>query len=326
MALTPAMMVTSRQRPIIIRVPPPAKAGRSRREKAIIAAVISALVVASAAYWFTGWVVMYDDDLFRWMLIVVLGWVAMRRERQFRAKAAAWRREFRDRMPEWEHAPIAARLLDKWHRTGMKPSGEDVLATLNGIGSPQDARAHVVCVGPVDVPEIGEHRFEPAIITPAACLWRLLWPIPFILTWFLLIAAEKHYLPFHVPRRGLGLWVMLAVGLAALWLWHAAVRPTYVRLAPGVVQVLRFSCFGDRPSVVDTYPIEPGTVVVVSYAVHDWLIGSPAGLSFTFMQGSRSEQVKVWCMRKSDHTGQLIWSALLSTAPTPPLTEEGLVG
>ncbi len=104
------------------------------------------------------------------------------------------------------------------------------------------------------------------------------------------------------------------------WLWRTTVRPTYVRLAPGVVQVLEYRLRSSKPTI-RSYPMLPGTLVIVRQDVK-----ARRPTSVQFVRGEQSDVLPVSQMKDPDDAMQHIWYALLSTAPTPPLSDEELVG
>jgi hypothetical protein len=101
--------------------------------------------------------------------------------------------------------------------------------------------------------------------------------------------------------------------LVRLRLWQ-----TYYRLAPGVVQVVRFGLFRRKPAIV-SFPMGAGTLVVVS------ALGKTE-LRIAFKRGEQERRINIVKMRNLDKVAEQFWWALLSTAPTPPMSEDELVG
>jgi hypothetical protein len=106
------------------------------------------------------------------------------------------------------------------------------------------------------------------------------------------------------------------VGLSA-WLWRAGVRPRYLRIAPGILQILQYGPRGGQPDV-RSYPMIPGTTVFVSKA--------RGKLTVDFFRGPMRDTIPLSGLRKADEYLERMLRGLLSAAPTPPLSDEELVG
>jgi hypothetical protein len=122
-----------------------------------------------------------------------------------------------------------------------------------------------VCLGAIDVPEIADYRFEPVIFMPTDILRRRLGLIPVgaaALGVWLVDRLGWPTLPGGLPHGALEYYLLGGVVIAAIWAWRAGVRPRYFRLAPGVVQAIRFGLIGQRPAI-QSYPMVGGTVVGV---------------------------------------------------------------
>lgn len=112
-------------------------------------------------------------------------------------------------------------------------------------------------------------------------------------------------------------WVPAAIVIpvAAAWFWSCGLRPRYLRFAPGRLQVLKYTYWGRTPEIAD-YPAAPGMLCVV---YQRW-----GAVRLALGYGTRRDELLV-SGRGRDFLPRL-WQALLSTAPTPPLSTEGLVG
>jgi hypothetical protein len=95
------------------------------------------------------------------------------------------------------------------------------------------------------------------------------------------------------------------------------IRPTYYRLAPGVIQVLVYSLSSRRP-MIRSYPMEAGTLAVFT-RIRKHLI-------LTLARGENTDMLSFSHMDRPQERIEQAWKALLSTAPTPPLSDEALVG
>ena len=105
-----------------------------------------------------------------------------------------------------------------------------------------------------------------------------------------------------------------------LWLHRAVLRPTYLRVAPGVVQIVSFRLWGSRPSIL-SFPMTAGTIAVPI----------PLGrglrrLSLGLWRHGVEDEIPLWSTRDPTAAAETIWRALTSTAPTPPLADDALVG
>jgi hypothetical protein len=111
----------------------------------------------------------------------------------------------------------------------------------------------------------------------------------------------------------------LVAGAIALgvWIWRGMIKPTYYRLAPGVIQVLVYSLSSRRP-MIRSYPMEAGTLAVFTRIRKHLILALARGENTDMLSFSR--------MDRPQERIEQAWSALLSTAPTPPLSNDSLVG
>ena len=131
--------------------------------------------------------------------------------------------------------------------------------------APEHEAGRILCLGGVEVPDILELPFEPFIITPTQYLWRRLGSIAFAAIFVSLwLLSWTRMVPARIRLNLMGLWWLGVSGLsvAATWLWRTTVRPRYIRLAPGIVQVLEYSIFG-RHRGTRNYEMCRGTTVFV---------------------------------------------------------------
>lgn len=184
-------------------------------------------------------------------------------------------------------------------------------------------RSWIVCIGMVDVPAPDPMPFEPEIIFPGRLIWTyasigVLAIAGFLLLFWLLplfyatptISSEHALLIVFV--------FLIAGPVLCRWLWITAIRPTYIRIAPGMIQVIEYRWRKERPTI-RSYPIDGGTLVVVTNQL--W-----SDLSLALMRDGNTESFALSGIRNARAVQALVWRALLSRAATPPLSNEALVG
>ncbi|UCC29117.1 MAG: hypothetical protein JSU86_13050 [Phycisphaerales bacterium] len=95
------------------------------------------------------------------------------------------------------------------------------------------------------------------------------------------------------------------------------IRPTYLRTAPGIIQVLVYRLLTDKPSI-RSYPMEPGTLAVFTRI--------RKRLTLALARDENTDVLSFWRMRQPRERVEQAWRALLSTAPMPPLSRAELLG
>jgi hypothetical protein len=215
-------------------------------------------------------------------------------------------------------------ILARWKGPSSPPDADDIRTELEQNADRMSSGARIVCLGMIDVPEIEAHFFEPEIITPTRAIGRRLWLVAvaaaLTIVWFLQLTG---FVPFKIVwLSGFGYFVVMGLALGALWIWRAAFRPTYLRIAPGIIQVLTFQWSKPKPTI-RSYPIDGHTLVVL----HGPVVGkNRTPQSMTLLRGDRSVTIEFWQMGDSLDAVNRTWHAILSRAATPPLSEECLVG
>jgi len=219
--------------------------------------------------------------------------------------------------------PAVQALADRWARYTLPPEPSEVV-TMLGDHLPAD-RACIIVLAAETVPCVGERSFGPEIINPARHLWRyvdMLW-VGLIFA-LLIVAKQLGWLPGISSALPLAAWVVLyamaagiGLSIACTWVYATLVRPTYIRLAPGIIQVLRFGPRGRTPRI-RSYPMRAGTLVTVRE--------QRSGIAVTLMRGGQCDDILVWRTRNPEQVMERVWWAVLSTAPTPPLSEAELLG
>jgi hypothetical protein len=310
--------------PEIILVPPPAGTGMPTRRiinivgaSAIGSAICLGLILARG-WSFLQFLAIMAPIILVVAIVVLISYVFQDRGYQ------KLRRKFLEKHAIDETDVLIVALQRAWKEHDRVPKLEDVQTALNKEGRVISRdRALIVCYGEPDLPKIGELHFEPEIIAPTEAIWRqLIWPAiaGALLTWLLLdqLGVLPSWLP---PARSLlgGFAYFLLAGAVtlAIWMWRGMIRPTYVRMAPGVIQFLEYRSSKSKP-VIRSYPMETGTLA--------YLTKIRSKLFLTLARGSSKDTLVFSRMRKSRQWIERTWRALLSTAATPPLSEDELVG
>lgn len=219
------------------------------------------------------------------------------------------------------HRPDALRdKIEKlWRWPGRPPKLEDITSTSEWASGADSTRPQVIALGVADIPEPTDRSFEPHVVSPGArfsAVWlAMAMSVVAALTWIALRAYASS-IPSDVMAF-VGTFAVAAPVLALYGIWTVLLHPTYARFAPGVVQILHCRSWKRRPTV-RSYPVSAGTVVLA--VRHFW------GFNFTIARGAMKDGFAIWVYRKPDNAEAAFWNSLLSTAPTPPLSEEELVG
>lgn len=243
------------------------------------------------------------------VLIPYALWSRVARFRRDRAKLLAAH-------PDAGSDPLACAIAAHWQD---RPPQDDKVQETLGKTDPLAVTAWVVCFGPIDVPAVADMRFEPHIITATELLGRRLFLIPIslaIITVWLLQAA--HVLPYRL--FSVSPFVYFIVGgifAGAAWVWRSGVRPTYFRLAPGIIQVLEYRFGRGRPAI-RSYRMEAGTLVVVAR--------DRKAIKATLLRTGQKDILPFAQMRHPAEAIEQFWRAVLSTAPIPKLSDEDLIG
>ncbi|MBU0617064.1 MAG: hypothetical protein KKI02_05055 [Planctomycetes bacterium] len=309
--------------PEIIFVPPPAGPALPRKRiagiliwTALVCVATLIVVPAVGGMSFRVLAVMLGS-LFA-ILIALLALISWR----VNTKLRTLRRAFLEQRPGADADPRAAALSKTWKVPDRLPKLDDVRAALKETES-EPPRARIVCFGQADVPDVGELHFEPEIITPTGAVWRqLIWLVIACVLIALLLLEYLHLLPSWVPglrRFAGGLAYFLIAGFIALavWVWRGMIRPTYIRMAPGVIQVLNYGYSKSKPTI-RSYPMQPGTLAIFT-RIRKHLI-------LTLARGENKDMLLFSRMHHPEQRIERAWRAMLSTAPTPPLSNEELVG
>jgi hypothetical protein len=109
----------------------------------------------------------------------------------------------------------------------------------------------------------------------------------------------------------------IGIAAAAAWVWKSGIRPTYFRLAPGIIQVLEYRLWHRKPAVRN-YPMQAGTLIVVRREAKS--------LHATLLRDDRKDALPFRQLRRPAPVVEHFWRAVLSTAPIPALSDEELIG
>ncbi len=312
--------VTKRPPPEVIRVPPPEGVSVRPHVAAVFALVllIAGVVGVCLGLVLRLWVIWLGVAAFV-ACAMLFAW-----GRHAKARNAERHRAYLADLRERGVDPTAYDLAARWKPGGKAVPDDDVKAILASSPTPNPPGARIVCLGEIDVPEVGELFFEPEIITPTRAVgWQLVFaPIAAIVIFVWLMQAFG-----VIPGRGInpgsfGYILVMGVGAGAMWLWRTVLRPTYIRMAPGMIQILEFRYRRGKPTI-RSYPLDAGTIAVLRGKATG---GKTSGLKLALLREVQQDTVELWRMQKRDKAIERTWQALLSTAPTPPLSDEGLVG
>lgn len=231
--------------------------------------------------------------------------------------------------------PLAQALAERWRRPDKLPRWHSIRDLLLDPGLQRSDAARIVCVGPVDLPQPDAHRFEPEVLTPTRSLGRLriLAVVGLVLAAFLIVRLLRVFPVLdRVPLGSFASFYVMFVVFGGWWLWRAVLRPTYVRVAPGVVEFLRFPLFGGPPRIVE-FAMVPGTTVLIfgyiglpftSAAASQRRVPRPPWM--VLQRGDRIEHLAVALVADWRTFTDRLFQAITSTAPTPPLSRDALVG
>lgn len=188
-----------------------------------------------------------------------------------------------------------------------------------------DTAARLRCIGPahaiVKFQELGEPRdlaFEPVIAFASLAVKmntaaKTVWVLVTVAACALMIALrELGNLP--LPRFGyFSVITAVVIGAgAAVFLW-----PTYLRIVPGRIDILRYRLWSRKPTV-ETIDLRQANVLVNLHR------------SIVYIQ--TTDHTRFWraiglgAVRNGKDVAHAILQAAISTAPTPPLPDDELVG
>jgi hypothetical protein len=224
--------------------------------------------------------------------------------------------------------PTRVALAAAWDNPARPPPLSTVRAALREQSLADAPNALVLCFGDIEVPDTGPYQFEPEVISPTRAMGKqLIWLLPLLLfvVWLALYCSTSLLVPrVTLNRVAIVFSYLLTAGIvtALVWIWRCVIRARYFRLAPGMIQVLEYRFLRNRP-LVRSYPVEAGSLFIIAR-----LDISPldSGIALTLARPAHSDTVRLGNVREGAEVIERLWQALLSTAPTPPLSDEELVG
>jgi hypothetical protein len=244
-------------------------------------------------------------------ILLVSVWDSSRRCARFNRA----RRNWLERRDSAACDPVGAHLRGCWHMLSQPPDLPIIQGTIERLDSSRPAGATLVFLGAFAVPDPGDYRLEPEIVPPTSRAGKLR-SVRVALqlgTWLGLVVAAGHAANTTFVLVN-GAWILMVGGFL---LWKYLLRPTYLRAAPGVVQVITYHPLRAKPSI-RTYPIDSGTLCV--------LVQTLTGATLTLWRGDDTDTAAIEPAGPSSELIERLLHALVSTAPTPPLSTEELAG
>lgn len=188
-----------------------------------------------------------------------------------------------------------------------------------------ESSPRLTCVGHPDLlrkhGELADHPFEPEIFIStfgqpfsrnmmiAACIVVL--PAFFLGLYIFSFVLDWSKQPWS---EGLIFKVWFAVIIAAYaagWLW-----PTYLRIVPGRLDVMRFSNLSDRPVSIERIPLSQSRIVV----------DLRRGAVFIDEAPGKTHEISILLMKDRERFTHRLFLAAISTHQPPPLPDDALLG
>lgn len=223
-------------------------------------------------------------------------------------------------------ATLSQSLWPEWGLGWERPPNHTIRDALEHWDEFDSERATVVCFPGVSLPEPGDYRSEPVVVSPSAGLSIQQW---IAIAVFLILFALMQLGIFGGRSSPLIFFYFLAACVPLVFMtWRRLASPIYYRAAPGVIQRLHFAnIFGGRP-VIREYRMEPGTLAILSLRPRTGRGWSrrPQGL---WLEVLRQENESIFHLTRADvddETRENILRLLVSTAPVPPLSPTELIG
>lgn len=246
--------------------------------------------------------------------------------------------------------PLDPRLRKVGRLMGQAPlvHREKLRVALEALPSNDPPRARLLLFGAVEPSEVDGYTFEPEVFPAMRLLGRNMNSV------YLLAAVVLFYALQYVgiiPRlpipllQSFGMPVMMGMIFLIMLLWRGLFRPTYVRVAPGVVEFLCYRWFWYRRAEVCRYPIEAGaTIVICEWISYKSLRGGgkwdeksgrwqPSGrwsaersTTIGFFRGERHDTIHLGSALRPREILDVLWKAIFSTATAPVMSDEELLG
>ena len=224
----------------------------------------------------------------------------------------------------WRDRKLEHRLRARSVSFGKYRASNVILSRLVAAGMDQEPGGCVVFACDTPIPHPHDRTFEPEVAAIGRQLSTEAYAVIALLLGALLLGFSSRILPVSDPSMvvltavliGLaGVW--FGVGLFMRWLRRGLIAPRYVRVAPRMIQLLDYGRDAKRPQIT-SFPITRGTIV---YWVNEGL-----GSVLYITRGTARERISIPARLVDNQFHTRILDALLTTAPTPPLSNEHLVG
>jgi hypothetical protein len=243
--------------------------------------------------------------------------------------------------------PLANALRGHLRRSLRRISPATLRKMIDRNAPKPDGRGTLITACDVDIPPKNEKFFEPYIVPPSQRFRGLLIAITagtFIAGCALLLEIVLIGRPVNPMRLFMGL-LSAIIGLSffiILVTHHGTID--YVRIAPGIVQFIRFPLLSGRRPKIRSYSTRCGDTFMLTqfFRVRGLakVFRSPCGswisrieekyrspvLMFVFVGSDQTDKLTVPRVKDSDVVLAKILDAITSTAKTPPLPEFELVG
>lgn len=231
--------------------------------------------------------------------------------------------EFRASVENVAHPGLRGVLKELASRTRRLPKPKVVAAALAAGPADEAGRAYVVHGYHCEPPQPDEYRFEPRLLAPPSSYAALVdnfMRLGVIVAVFLVMSAVTGKLETWTSIRPRDAVLIGALVLGG-FLWHAArtwLVPRYVRISPGLIEIIRYPTFARRPRI-EAYPITAGTAVVV--------MGSGQRITDLYLhRNGRGVHLSKQLEHDPEATSEVVWRALVSTAEAPRLPQDVLTG
>ncbi len=161
---------------------------------------------------------------------------------------------------------VVAALEKLWTHPARPPKPKPIVDLVRALSPTYLTRAQIVCLGEIELPHASETFFEPEILAPEHLLRSHGMRAIMLAGAALVVMTQTYFAPSLRAFQGPVLGVLAAIAIPAvlIWFWFAMIRPSYVRMAPGIVQFLTFGGKSRGPVSCRSYEMTPGTIVIVS--------------------------------------------------------------
>ena len=236
-----------------------------------------------------------------------------------------------------------------WSLRGVCPDPRLVVQLIDEYLGRDSTRAELVTLGDGVMQAPSQARFEPVVLKAGRLLhthrriFNVVWGVlafPAGVLWVSTCSMGNNYgiVAFAFIMSFIG---PISGGGGVQWFWQHVACPTYLRVAPGVVQVLRFRCFRQRPSTIRDYRMVPGTIVVLAppmmvkvpqeegrdlMGAHDAPAGEAAWWRVVLDNGKCQDRIDLAKATAQWETARTIQRALVSTARIPSMSQSTLLG